>query len=187
MKLNPAKCVFAIASRNFLGFMVSQRGIRANPDKVEVIIKVKSPKTVKEVQSLTGKVAALNRFISSATDKCMPFFQVKGVLDEATSIKPLEDGREAVSLSSSIQYCSKFGTDQRRRKCSKANLLYQSSIPRSDSMLPKDGEDSFRIIGHLYKVLSSFPSTPHHHHDRLAHKKDDEQDKCCKMTRLMGN
>ena len=59
-----------------MGFMVSQRGIEANPDKVKVIIKVKSPKIVKEVQSLIGKVAALNRFVSRATDKCMPFFKV---------------------------------------------------------------------------------------------------------------
>ena len=58
MKLNPAKCVFAIASGKFLGFMVSQRGIEANLDKVKAIIKVKSPKTVKEVQTLTGKVAS---------------------------------------------------------------------------------------------------------------------------------
>ena len=53
MKLNLAKCVFAVASRKFLGFMVSQRGIEANLDKVKAIIEVKSPKTMKEVQSLT--------------------------------------------------------------------------------------------------------------------------------------
>ena len=76
MKLNLAKCVFVIASGKFLGFMMSQRGIEANPDKVKAIIEVKSPKTVKEVQSLTRKVATLNRFISRATDKYMPFFKV---------------------------------------------------------------------------------------------------------------
>ena len=76
MKLNLAKCVFAITSGKFLGFMVSQRGIESNPEKVKVIIEVKSPKTVKEVHSLIGKVAALNKFISKAIDKCMPFFKV---------------------------------------------------------------------------------------------------------------
>ena len=76
MKLNPTKCDFAITSRKLLGFMVSQQGIKANPNKVKAIIKVKSPKTMKEVQSLTGKVVALNRFVSRATDKCMPFFKV---------------------------------------------------------------------------------------------------------------
>ena len=49
MKLNLAKWVFDVASGKFLGVMVSQRGIEANPDKVKAIIEVKSPKTVKEV------------------------------------------------------------------------------------------------------------------------------------------
>ncbi|XP_065624582.1 uncharacterized protein LOC136065385 [Quercus suber] len=49
MKLNPGKCVFGVASGKFLGFMVSQRGIEANPEKVQAIINMASPKTVKEV------------------------------------------------------------------------------------------------------------------------------------------
>ena len=76
MKLNLAKCIFVVASRKFLGFMVSQRGIEENPDKVKAIIEVKSPKTMKVVQSLIGKVAALNKFVSRAMKKCMPFFKV---------------------------------------------------------------------------------------------------------------
>ena len=76
MKLNPAKCVFVVALGKFLGFLVSQQGIKANPDKVKAIIEVKSPKIVKVVQSLIGKVAALNKFVSRATNKCMPFFKV---------------------------------------------------------------------------------------------------------------
>ena len=75
MKLNPGKCVFGVASGKFLGFMVSQRGIEANPEKVQAIINMASPKTVKEVQKLTGRIAALNRFVSRAMDKCLPFFK----------------------------------------------------------------------------------------------------------------
>ena len=59
----------------FLGFMVSQRGIEANPEKVQTILNMTSPKTVKEVQKLTRRIAALNRFVSRATDKCLPFFK----------------------------------------------------------------------------------------------------------------
>ena len=55
--------------------MVSQRGIEANPKKVKAILKISSPRTIKEVQSLIGKVAALNRFISKATNKCLLFFK----------------------------------------------------------------------------------------------------------------
>ena len=56
--------------------MVSQQGIEANPEKVKAIIEIKSPKIVKEVQSLKGKVIVLNRFVSKAMDKGMPFFKV---------------------------------------------------------------------------------------------------------------
>ena len=55
--------------------MVSQRGIKANLEKVQAIINMASPRTVKEVQKLTDKIAALNRFVSRATDKCLPFFK----------------------------------------------------------------------------------------------------------------
>ena len=73
MRLNPSKCVFGVASGKFLGFMVSQRGIEANPEKVRAIIDMTSPRIVKEVQKLIGRIAALNRFVSRATDKCLPF------------------------------------------------------------------------------------------------------------------
>ncbi|XP_030936086.1 uncharacterized protein LOC115961208 [Quercus lobata] len=76
MKLNPSKCAFGVSSGKFLGFMVSQRGIEANPDKIQAILNMEPPKNIKEVQSLTGRVAALNRFVSKATDKCLPFFKV---------------------------------------------------------------------------------------------------------------
>ena len=75
MKLNPSKCAFGVMARKFLGFMVSQRGIEANLDKIQGIIEMTPPRNVKEVQSLNGKVAALNRFVSRATDKCLPFFR----------------------------------------------------------------------------------------------------------------
>ena len=75
MKLNPSKCAFGVSSGKFLGFMVSRRGIEANPEKLRAILKMSSPKTVKEVQSLTGRVVALNKFVSKATDKCLPFFK----------------------------------------------------------------------------------------------------------------
>ena len=76
MKLNPNKCAFRVLSGEFLGFMVSQRGIKANPDKIQAILDMEPPKNIKEVQSLTGRVAALNRFVSKATDKCLPFFKI---------------------------------------------------------------------------------------------------------------
>ena len=74
MKLNPSKCAFGMTAGKFLGFMVSQRGIEANPDKIWAIVEMAPPRNVKEVQSLNDKVASLNGFMSRATDKCLPFF-----------------------------------------------------------------------------------------------------------------
>ena len=74
MKLNPSKCAFEVTAGKFLGFMVSQRGIEVNLEKVRAIMELAPPKTIKEVQNLNGKIAALNRFVSQATDKCLPFF-----------------------------------------------------------------------------------------------------------------
>ena len=76
MKLNPSKCAFGVALGKFLGFMVSHKGIEANLEKIKAILDMKPPQNIKEVQFLIERVAALNRFISKATDKCLPFFRV---------------------------------------------------------------------------------------------------------------
>ena len=75
MKLNPLKCAFNVASGKFLGFMVNQRGIEANPEKIQALLDMRFPSKTKEGQSLIERVIALNRFISKATDKCLHFFE----------------------------------------------------------------------------------------------------------------
>ena len=76
MKLNPAKCAIGVSARKFLGFIVNNRGIEANPDKIKAVLDMPPPSGTKEVQRLTGRIAALSRFVSRASDKCQPFFQV---------------------------------------------------------------------------------------------------------------
>ena len=76
MKLNPAKCAFGVSTGKFLGFIVNNRGIEVNPDKIKAVLDMPSPSNIKEVQRLTGRIAALSRFVSRANDKCQPFFQV---------------------------------------------------------------------------------------------------------------
>ena len=76
MKLNPAKCAFGVSVGKFLGFIVNHRGIEANPDKIKVVLDMPSPSGIKEVQRLTGRIASLSRFVSRASDKCQPFFQL---------------------------------------------------------------------------------------------------------------
>ena len=76
MKLNPSKFVFGVSSGKFLKFMVSHREIKANPEKIKAILNMKPPQSIKEVQSLIGRVTALNKFVSKVTDKCLSFFKV---------------------------------------------------------------------------------------------------------------
>ena len=76
MKLNPTKCAFGVSSEKFHGYMVSSRGIEANPEKIQAILEMQSPKTTKQLQQLTERLAALNRFISRSTDKCLSFFKI---------------------------------------------------------------------------------------------------------------
>ncbi|KAM1945944.1 hypothetical protein ACFX13_000867 [Malus domestica] len=75
MRLNPNKCAFGVASGKFLGFMISQQGIEANPEKIKAILDMKESVTSKDIQSLTGKMTTLTRFISKATDRCASFFK----------------------------------------------------------------------------------------------------------------
>ncbi|KAM1958916.1 hypothetical protein ACFX15_004249 [Malus domestica] len=75
MWLNPNKCDIGIGFGKFLSFIISKRGIEANPEKIKAIIDMKEPVTSKDIKSLTGKVAALTRFISKATDRCAHLFK----------------------------------------------------------------------------------------------------------------
>lgn len=63
MKLNPLKCVFSVVSGKFLGYMVNQHWIEANPDKIKALLNMRSPSKPKEVQSLTSQLFVLSRFI----------------------------------------------------------------------------------------------------------------------------
>jgi hypothetical protein len=75
-KLNPNKCVFGVPSGKLLDFIISQRGIEANPEKISAITNIKAPTCIKDVQKLTGCMAALNRFISKLGERGLPFFKL---------------------------------------------------------------------------------------------------------------
>nr|KYP60612.1 Retrotransposable element Tf2 [Cajanus cajan] len=74
MRLNPEKCVFGVQGGKFLGFMITSRGIEANPGKCKAIIQMQSPQTVKEVQRLAGRLVSLSCFIPKLTEKARPIF-----------------------------------------------------------------------------------------------------------------
>ena len=74
LRLNASKCSFGMRSGKFLGYMVTHRGIEVNPNQIKVINDLKPPRNAKEVQKLTGMIAALNRFISRSVDRCRLFY-----------------------------------------------------------------------------------------------------------------
>ncbi|XP_014497027.1 uncharacterized protein LOC106758609 [Vigna radiata var. radiata] len=75
MRLNPAKCTFGVAAGKFLGFMLTSRGIEANPDKCGAVLEMKTPRTVKDVQRLVGRLTALSRFIPKLAERAAPILK----------------------------------------------------------------------------------------------------------------
>nr|XP_025681124.1 uncharacterized protein LOC112782770 [Arachis hypogaea] len=86
MRLNPLKCAFAMEAGKFLGFMITQRGVEANPEKCQAILQMKSPGCIKDVQRLAGRLTSLSRFLGASATKALPFFNLmkKGMAFEWT-------------------------------------------------------------------------------------------------------
>jgi len=76
LRLNLDKCVFGVDRGKFLGFMLTQRGIEANPEKCKAIIKMRSPATIKEVQRLIGRLTAISRFLPKLAEQTQPIVQL---------------------------------------------------------------------------------------------------------------
>jgi polyhydroxyalkanoate synthesis regulator phasin len=153
LRLNPEKRVFGIHKGKVLGCLISTKGIEANPDKIKSMIDMQDPVSVKDVQNLTGRVAALNRFIPMAAERSLPFFQVlrssknfqwsktqkqafqelKDYLSNITKLCP----PEPKIITSVIFFCFKFGckcrasTRERIRREDQTNpsiLRFRSSL-----------------------------------------------------------
>ena len=76
IKLNPLKCTFGVPAGQLLGYMISARKIEANPEKIEAIVKMEQPRNLKGIQRLTGRLAALGRFVARLGEKALPFYQL---------------------------------------------------------------------------------------------------------------
>ena len=76
LRLNADKCAFGVGAGKFLGYFITNGGIEVNPDQIEAVKRLKPPSNPKEVQILTGMLAALNQFISKFADRCRPFYQL---------------------------------------------------------------------------------------------------------------
>jgi hypothetical protein len=167
LKLNPKKCVFGIHKGKVLGCLVSTKGIEANPDKIKALVEMQDPVSVKDVQKLTGRVAALNRFIPRAAERSLPFFQVlrsaknfqwseaqkqafqelKDYLSNMTKLCPPEPRSPLL-----LYVCIKFGSKRRisvrkgrRRKAQTDSCIFRYRSPVwLKNLLFRVGKDCIR-------------------------------------------
>jgi hypothetical protein len=88
LRLDSEKCVFGVHQGKILGYLVSHRGIEANPTKIQAIINMAPPQSARDVQRLTGRLAALNRFISKSAERSLPFLKtLRGTKDFAWGLE----------------------------------------------------------------------------------------------------
>nr|GEV92928.1 hypothetical protein [Tanacetum cinerariifolium] len=136
MKLNPKKCSFRMEEGKFLGYIFTFKGIRANPKKAKAVVNMPSSSNLKQMQRLSGKLAALNKFLSKAAEKALPcldtlkkctnkkdfhwridveeaFQEIKRLINRATNLNDPKEGRRThglpISGQRSSQRCSISG------------------------------------------------------------------------------
>jgi len=76
MHLNFEKCTFGVGCNKFLGFMITHRGIEANPNKCTAILEMHSPTNVQKVQKLNGRLTSLFKFLPKLAEKTKPFYKL---------------------------------------------------------------------------------------------------------------
>nr|XP_027090572.1 uncharacterized protein LOC113711616 [Coffea arabica] len=154
--LNPKKCVLGVTSGKFLGYLVSRRGIEANPDKVKAIQEMSSPRCVRDVQRLTGRLAALNRFLSHSASKALPFFKV---LKKANNFSWTEECQQAFEQLK--EYLNHLPTLTSPRPGDKL-ILYLSaaaeapSPPRSGDQVPQAEKLVLALIHAAHRLKPYF-------------------------------
>jgi hypothetical protein len=82
LKLNPTKCSFGVSAGQLLGFLVSARGIEANPENIQAILTMGKPTKLHDVQKLVGRVAALSQFVARLGEKALPFYALMKKSDD---------------------------------------------------------------------------------------------------------
>jgi hypothetical protein len=81
--MNPLKCAFGVSAGKFLGFIIHERGIEIDPNKIVAIDKFGAPQSKRDVQKLLGKVHYLRRFISNLSGKINAFTPILRLKKEA--------------------------------------------------------------------------------------------------------
>ena len=76
LQLNPKKCTFRVTSEKLLGFMVSQRGIEVDPEKIKAIVEMKPPRIEKEIRGFLRRIQYISRFTAQLTMTFEPTFRL---------------------------------------------------------------------------------------------------------------
>ncbi|GJZ67577.1 reverse transcriptase domain-containing protein [Tanacetum coccineum] len=97
MKLNPKQCAIGIEEGMFLGYKVNTKGIKLCSDKVDVVLALPSPKCLKDIQKLNGKLASLNRFLAKSAEKSLPTAHIIVPMEKEELIVYFAAAKEAVS------------------------------------------------------------------------------------------
>jgi len=142
-KLNPKKCVFGVLSGILLGNIVSRDNISLHPSEVKAVLDMRPPKNMKDMQKLTGCMAALSRFISQLGEKGLPFFKLLKAFDKFTWTE--EPGMAFAELKAFLTSPQVLTAPQPNEVL----LLYIAATDRIVStVLVVEREES----GHVYKV-----------------------------------
>ncbi|XP_059630183.1 uncharacterized protein LOC132273181 [Cornus florida] len=142
MKLNPSKCSFAVSSGQFLGHIVNKRGIEVSPTQAKALMQNQELKTRREVQVLTGQIAALSRFISRLLDKCKPFFDAI-----KSKNKDIWGPQQQVALNQLKQYMAKPPIIS-VPKSGEVLIMYLaiSSIATSAVLIREEGKNQYPVF-----------------------------------------
>ncbi|XP_019447232.1 PREDICTED: uncharacterized protein LOC109350451 [Lupinus angustifolius] len=166
MRLNPEKCTFGVEADKFLSFLLTSRGIEANPFKCQAIIDMRSPRTIKEVQQLNGRLAALSRFLPSAAKHSLPLFQL---LKKSKKFEWPESCKVAFNtfkqflaappiLSKPLPDELLSGrADTRNGRRSKPDLFHKQGPTRPETEVSEAGESGVCIVGRHTKVAPVLP------------------------------
>ena len=98
MKLNPSKCTFGVPAGKLLGYIISERGIEANPKKINAIMSLSKPTSIRGVQKITGCIAALSHFIRWLGEKAIPLYRLLKKTDEFVWDSAADEALEALKL-----------------------------------------------------------------------------------------
>lgn len=72
LQLNPKKCAFRVTLGKFLGYIISKKGIKVDPEKVQAIMEMPLPRNISQMRTLQGRLQSTRRFISQLVDKAQP-------------------------------------------------------------------------------------------------------------------